>query len=102
MAARAFACCRCSKAPLAWLNPDGYLHWGDLNLFGLAIRWRERGANQILWGDVSTWTDNNQILWGDTIYNPQGQQILWGDSSGRRRPDPLGRSTAPDPAGDAH
>jgi hypothetical protein len=68
------------EAPLAWLNPDGYLHWGDLNLFGLTNPLGSTGSNQILWGDVSMWTNNNQILWGDTIYDPQGQQILWGDS----------------------
>jgi serine protease AprX len=69
------------EAPLAWLDPDHYLHSGDLNLFGLANPLASVGSNQILWGDVSKWTDNSQILWGDTIYNPEGQQILWGDSS---------------------
>ena len=69
------------EGPLAWLDPDHYLHSGDLNLFGLSNPLSSVGGNQILWGDVSSWTDNNQILWGDTIYNPQGQQILWGDSS---------------------
>ena len=69
------------EAPLAWLDPQDFLHAGDLNLFGLANPLAKTGSNQILWGDVSTWTDNNQILWGDTIYNPEGQQILWGDSS---------------------
>jgi serine protease AprX len=68
------------EAPLAWLNPTGFLHTGDLNLLGLANPLASTGGNQILWGDVSKWTDDNQILWGDTIYNPQGQQILWGDS----------------------
>jgi serine protease AprX len=68
------------EAPLAWLNPNSYLHWGDLNLFGLSNPLGSTGSNQILWGDVSKWTDNNQILWGDTIYTPEGQQILWGDS----------------------
>jgi len=69
------------EGPLAWLDPNHYLHTGDLNLFGLNNPLGSTGPNQILWGDVSSWTDNNQILWGDTIYNPQGQQILWGDSS---------------------
>jgi serine protease AprX len=69
------------EGPLAWLDPDHYLHSGDLNLFGLGNPLASTGGNQILWGDVSHWTANNQILWGDTIYNPQGQQILWGDSS---------------------
>jgi serine protease AprX len=67
--------------PLAWLDPNNYLHYGDLNLFGLSNPLASTGSNQILWGDVSQWTNNSQILWGDTIYNPQGQQILWGDSS---------------------
>jgi serine protease AprX len=66
---------------LAWLDPNHYLHSGDLNLFGLSNPLASTGSNQILWGDVSKWSDNNQILWGDTIYNPQGQQILWGDST---------------------
>jgi serine protease AprX len=70
------------EAPLAWLNPSGYLHVGDLNLFGLGNPLASTGSNQILWGDVAKWTDNNQILWGDTIFNPEGQQILWGDSFG--------------------
>jgi serine protease AprX len=68
------------EMPLAWLN-GSYLQWGDLNLFGLANPLAGTGSNQILWGDVATWTDSNQILWGDTIYSPEGQQILWGDSS---------------------
>jgi serine protease AprX len=70
------------EAPLAWLNPDGYLHTGDLNLFGLTNPLASTGSNQLLWGDtIASWTSNNQLLWGDTIYNPQGQQLLWGDSS---------------------
>lgn len=69
------------EGPLAWLDPEHYLHTGDLNLFGLANPLASTGSNQILWGDVASWTNNNQILWGDAIYNPQGQQILWGDSS---------------------
>jgi len=69
------------EAPLAWLNPTGYLHTGDLNLFGVNNPLRGTGSNQLLWGDVGLWTNNNQLLWGDTIYNPQGQQLLWGDSS---------------------
>jgi serine protease AprX len=88
------------EAPLAWLNPDNYLHWGDLNLFGLSNPLAQTGPNQILWGDVSKWTDNNQILWGDTIYNPQGQQILWGDSLDDDDQILWGDTTA-DPAGDA-
>lgn len=68
------------EMPLAWLS-GSYLQWGDLNLFGLANPLAGTGSNQILWGDVATWTPSNQILWGDTIYSPEGQQILWGDSS---------------------
>jgi hypothetical protein len=69
------------EAPLAWLNPAGYLHAGDLNLFGLGNPLASTAPNQLLWGDVASWTDNNQLLWGDTVYNPQGQQLLWGDNS---------------------
>jgi serine protease AprX len=68
------------ELPLAWLSGQ-YLQWGELNLFGLANPIAGTGSNQILWGDVATWTPSNQILWGDTIYNPEGQQILWGDTS---------------------
>ncbi|HEV3216071.1 MAG TPA: S8 family serine peptidase [Vicinamibacterales bacterium] len=67
--------------PLAWLDPNHYLHSGDLNLFGLGNPLASTGSNQLLWGDVASWTSNNQLLWGDTVYNPQGQQLLWGDSS---------------------
>jgi hypothetical protein len=70
-----------SDGPLAWLDPHRYLTSDVLNLFGLSNPLASTGSNQILWGDVSKWSDNNQILWGDTIYNPQGQQILWGDST---------------------
>jgi hypothetical protein len=68
------------EAPLAWLTPS-YLHWGDLNLFGVSNPLATTAPNQILWGDAAGWTSDHQILWGDTIYTPEGQQILWGDSS---------------------
>jgi hypothetical protein len=88
------------EAPLAWLNPGGYLHSGDLNLFGLSNPLASTGGNQILWGDVSKWTDDNQILWGDTIYTPQGQQILWGDSTIEDNQILWGDTAQPSP--DAH
>ena len=68
------------ELPFALLTP-GYLKWGDLNLVGANNSLASEEPNQIIWGDVSTWTPNNQIIWGDTIYNPEGQQIIWGDSS---------------------
>jgi serine protease AprX len=90
------------EGPLAWLFPN-YLHWGDLNLFGLANPLASTTPNQILWGDVASWTSDNQILWGDTIHNPQGQQILWGDSSTTDDNQILwGDSVATAGAGDSH
>jgi serine protease AprX len=68
------------EAPLAWLSGN-YLRWDELNVIGLTNPLASTGANQILWGDVATWTANEQILWGDNIQSPEGQQILWGDSS---------------------
>jgi serine protease AprX len=67
------------EAPLAWLT-TGYLKWDDLNLIDLLNPLGTTGSNEILWGDVSKWTDDQEILWGDTIYTPEGQEILWGDS----------------------
>jgi serine protease AprX len=67
------------EAPLAWLT-GGYLQWGDLNVVGLTNPLSQTHPNEILWGDVTTWTSDQEILWGDTIYNPEGQEILWGDS----------------------
>jgi hypothetical protein len=57
------------------------LRWDELNVLGLTNPLASTGANQILWGDVASWTENEQILWGDHIQTPEGQQILWGDSS---------------------
>lgn len=68
------------EGPLAFLDSN-YLHWGDLNLFGLTNPLGHTEPNQFIWGDVSSFTDNSQILWGDTLYNSQGQQFIWGDSS---------------------
>ena len=65
---------------LAWLDPN-YLHWGDINLFGLTNPLARLAPNQFLWGDVAMWNSGNQFLWGDTLYNQEGQQFLWGDSS---------------------
>lgn len=68
------------EAPLAWLT-SGYLKWGDLNLIGSSNPLASTRSNEILWGDVASWTSDHEILWGDTIYTPEGQEILWGDSS---------------------
>jgi serine protease AprX len=68
------------EAPLAWLT-SGYLKWGDLNLIGSSNPIANSRSNEILWGDIASWTSDHEILWGDTIYNPEGQEILWGDSS---------------------
>jgi serine protease AprX len=68
------------EAPLAWLTP-GYLKWNDLNLIGLSNPLSTTRSNEILWGDVASWTSDHEILWGDTIYDPEGHEILWGDSS---------------------
>ena len=67
------------EGPLAWLT-GGYLKWGDLNVIGLTNPLSQTHPNEILWGDVTTWTADQEILWGDTIYTPEGQEILWGDS----------------------
>jgi serine protease AprX len=70
-----------ADAPLAWLDPNNFLGNGILNIFGLANPLGNSASNQLLWGDVASWTDNNQLMWGDTVYNPQGQQLMWGDHS---------------------
>ena len=88
------------EAPFAWIT-DGYLNWGDLNLIDLLNPLATTGSNQILWGDIASWTSQQQILWGDTIYTPEGQQILWGDSSTTEDDQILwGDSTDGDPAPD--
>jgi len=66
-------------APLVWLNTS-LLHYGELNLVGLANPLASVVPVRLQYGVVSTWTSDQQILWGSTIYNPQGQQILWGTS----------------------
>jgi serine protease AprX len=68
------------QAPLAWLTP-GFFGWGDLNIFGLSNPLATTQPNEVLWGDVASWTSDHEVLWGDTIYNPEGQEVLWGDSS---------------------
>ena len=65
----------------AWLNPSR-LHWGDLNLVGLANPLAALPPNRLIWGQVSTWAASDDIiLWGDTVYDPDGQIILWGDTN---------------------
>jgi serine protease AprX len=67
------------EAPLVWLNPS-ILQWGDLNLLGVTNPLAAIPANNLLWGEVATWTTDDHILWGDQIDDPQGNHILWGDS----------------------
>ena len=63
----------------ALLNPS-LLHWGDLNLVGLANPLSSVPPNPLIWGQVASWTSGSTVLWGDTIYDPSGQTVLWGDS----------------------
>jgi serine protease AprX len=58
----------------------GSLQWGTLNLVGQNNPIAPLGANHIIWGDVSYWTDNSHIIWGDSITSPEGQHIIWGDT----------------------
>jgi serine protease AprX len=67
------------EAPLAWLSGN-YLHWGDLNLIGLTNPLAQVGPMELMWGDVSDWTDNQELMWGDQVYNPEGQELMWGDN----------------------
>ena len=67
------------EAPLAWLS-GSYLRWGDLNLLGLTNPLAQVGAMELMWGDVSDWTDNQELMWGDHVYNPEGQELMWGDN----------------------
>jgi serine protease AprX len=81
-------------APLAWLTP-GFFNTGDLNIFGLSNPISTTRPNEVLWGDVASWTSDHEVLWGDTIYNPQGQEVLWGDSSVTDGDEVLWGDTAP-------
>jgi serine protease AprX len=63
----------------ALLNPSS-LSWGTLHLVGQNNAIAPLGANHIIWGDVSYWTDNSHIIWGDSITSPEGQHIIWGDT----------------------
>lgn len=56
------------------------LQWGTLHLVGQNSPIAPLGANHIIWGDVSYWTDNSHIIWGDSITSPEGQHIIWGDT----------------------
>jgi len=64
---------------LVWGNTS-LLRWDELNLVGLTNPLALIPANNLIWGQVATWTSSSQIMWGDTIYDPTGQQIMWGDS----------------------
>jgi serine protease AprX len=63
----------------ALLYPSS-LSWGTLHLVGETNPIAPTGANYILWGDISHWTESEYILWGDTIQTPEGNYILWGDT----------------------
>lgn len=67
------------EAPLAWLS-GSYLRWGDLNVIGLTNPLGQVRAMELMWGDVSDWTDNQELMWGDQVFNPEGQELMWGDS----------------------
>jgi serine protease AprX len=67
------------EAPLAWLF-GSFLHWGDLNVLGLTNPLAQVGAMELMWGDVSDWTDNQELMWGDQVFNPEGQELMWGDN----------------------
>lgn len=67
------------EAPLAWLSGN-YLLWGDLNVLGLTNPLAQVGPMELMWGDVSDWTDNQELMWGDQVFNPEGQELMWGDN----------------------
>ena len=67
------------ESPIAWLT-GSYLQWGDLNMLGLTNPLAQVHPNELLWGDVSRWTEDQELLWGDQVFNPEGQELLWGDS----------------------
>ncbi len=64
-------------APLVWLDPS-LLHFGDLNLLGLANPLAHVVPKVLQYGDVGQWTSEQEIIWGTTIYDPSGQEIIWG------------------------
>jgi serine protease AprX len=64
---------------VAWLT-NGYLQWGDLNVLGLGNPLAQVHPHELMWGDVSKWTDGQELMWGDQVFNPEGQELMWGDS----------------------
>jgi serine protease AprX len=64
---------------VAWLT-NGYLQWGDLNVLGLTNPLAQTHPHELMWGDVSKWTDGQELMWGDQVFNPEGQELMWGDS----------------------
>lgn len=67
------------EAPIAWLTDD-YLKWGELNMLGLSNPLAQVRTNELMWGDVSKWTNDQELMWGDQVFNPEGQELMWGDS----------------------
>ena len=63
----------------ALLRPNN-LAWDTLHLVGSNNSIPSTGANHIIWGDITHWTNDQHIIWGDNITNPQGQHIIWGDT----------------------
>jgi serine protease AprX len=63
----------------ALLRPNS-LAWDTLHLVGSNNPMPATGANHIIWGDITHWTNDQHIIWGDNITNPQGQHIIWGDT----------------------
>ncbi len=64
---------------VAWLT-NGYLQWGELNVLGLSNPLAQVRPHELMWGDVSKWTDGQELMWGDQVFNPEGQELMWGDS----------------------
>ncbi len=67
------------EAPIVWLTGN-YLKWEDLNLLGLTNPLAQVTPHELMWGDVSKWTDGQELMWGDQVFNPEGQELMWGDS----------------------
>ena len=68
------------EAPLVWLTGGSTLLWDNLNIVGLGNPLAQVGPHELMWGDVSKWTDGQELMWGDQVFNPEGQELMWGDS----------------------
>ena len=68
------------EMPLVWLTGGSGLLWGDLNLLGLYNPLAQVHPHELMWGDVSKWTDGQELMWGDQVFNPEGQELMWGDN----------------------